>query len=133
MRYVEMASGKIIDGNRATDMRRFARSIWVYMAKAGTPPAMWGSADLKTREMYCKEMTHTFEELSFCDLDWKSEQIVTDNYPSWRMTWTKQNQEKNQDVKPSSIPMTQVMTQVKRSWCESRFEKEEIGRCTKFW
>jgi hypothetical protein len=119
MRYIEMASGKIIDGNRATDMRRFAQSIWVYMAKAGTPPATWGSVDLKTREMYCKEMIHTFEELSFCDLDWKSEQIATDNYPSWRTTWTKQNQGKNQDVKPSSIPTTQVTTQVKHSQCES--------------
>src|SRR3981081_1754145 len=48
MRFVEFASGGVIDGNRATDIRRHARSIWVYMANTGTPPATWGSADLKT-------------------------------------------------------------------------------------
>ena len=32
-------------------------------------------------------MNSRFPELRFCDLDWKSEQIATDNYPSWYATW----------------------------------------------
>ena len=28
-------------------------------------------------------MGNRFPELKYCDLDWKAEQIVTDNYPSW--------------------------------------------------
>jgi hypothetical protein len=118
MRYVELASGKIIDGNRAANIRQYAWSTWVFMAKSGAPPATWGSADLKSREMYCREMTRTFEELGFCELDWKSKQIATDNYPSWRSTWAKQNQGKNQDVKPS-VSESNPTTQVKRIRCES--------------
>ena len=117
MRFVELTNGDTIDGNRAADIRRHARSIWVYMAKTGTPPATWGSADLKTKEFYCREMRNRFEELSFCDVDWKAEQIATDNYPSWRATWTKQ-QEKNETAK-SLVQGSDGNTHVKRSRCDS--------------
>ena len=42
----------------------------------------------KTRNKYCDEMNSHFPKLRFCDLDWKSKQIATDNYPSWYATWT---------------------------------------------
>jgi hypothetical protein len=116
MRFVEFASGGVIDGNWAADIRRHARSIWVYMANTGTPPATWGSADLKTKEVYCREMRNRFKELSFCDVDWKAEQIATDNYPSWRTTWMKQ-QEKNR-TKPLDSG-SDGNAQVKRSRCDS--------------
>jgi hypothetical protein len=32
-------------------------------------------------------MCSRFSELKLCDLDWKDEQIATDNYPSWHNTW----------------------------------------------
>lgn len=57
------------------------------MANTGTPPATWGSADLKTREVYCQEMCNKFEELGLCGVNWKAEQIATDNYPLWCTTW----------------------------------------------
>lgn len=71
---------------RASEIRRFARSIWVLLGKQGTPPATWGAADVETRRMYCLEMCSRFPELKLCDLDWKAEQIATDNYPSWHST-----------------------------------------------
>lgn len=87
MRYVEFENGEIISGDRATEIRRFARSIWVLLGKKGTPPASWGAADIETRKLYSQEMCSRFSELKLCDLDWKDEQIATDNYPSWHNTW----------------------------------------------
>ena len=87
MRYVELEDGKAIDGDRASEIRKFARTIWVSFGKRGLAPAKWGQADVETRKEYRQEMNLCFPELRFCDLDWKSEQVVTDNYPSWYTTW----------------------------------------------
>jgi hypothetical protein len=87
MRYVEFENGEMISGDRATEIRRFARSIWVLLGKKGTPPATWGTADIETRKLYSQEMCMRFPELKLCNLDWKAEQIATDNYPSWHNTW----------------------------------------------
>ena len=57
------------------------------LGKKGTPPATWGAADIETRKLYSQEMSTRFPELKLCDLDWKAEQIATDNYPSWHYTW----------------------------------------------
>ena len=83
MRYIELEDGTVINGDRAGDIRKFARSIWVSFSKNGPPPAKWGLADVEMRKTYCREMGNRFPELKYCDLDWKAEQIATDNYPSW--------------------------------------------------
>jgi hypothetical protein len=87
MRYVESEDGRAIDGDRAAEIRKFARAIWVSFGKRGLAPTKWGQADVETRKQYCQEMNSRFPELRFCELDWKSEQIATDNYPSWYSTW----------------------------------------------
>jgi hypothetical protein len=87
MRYVELEDGTVVDGDRAGEMRKFARSIWVSFAKKGSPPSKWGHADIEMRKTYYKEMGHRFPELTYCDLNWKAEQIATDNYPSWYLNW----------------------------------------------
>lgn len=87
MRYVELEDGKAIDGDRASEIRKFARAIWVSFGKRGLAPVKWGQADVESRKQYCQEMNSRFPELRFCDLDWKSEQIAIDNYPSWYTTW----------------------------------------------
>ena len=105
MRYVEYENGEIISGDRATEIRRFARSIWVLLGNKGSPPATWGTADIETRKLYSQEMCSRFPELKLCDLDWKSEQIATDNYPSWHNTWdskTTQQIERDNSLAPGS-------------------------------
>lgn len=109
MRYVEYENGEMISGDRATEIRRFARSIWVLLAKKGIPPATWGAADIETRKLYSQEMCTRFPELKLCDLDWKSEQIATDNYPSWHNTWdskTTQQIERDNSLAPGSGSQT---------------------------
>jgi hypothetical protein len=92
MRYVEDENGKLVNGHRATEMRRHARLIWVHMAKSGGPPLSWGKADVKLSQTYCQEMRQRFPELALCDLDWKADQIATDNYPSWFKNWSESSQ-----------------------------------------
>jgi hypothetical protein len=92
MRYVEEQDGTVVDGHRATEMRRYARLIWVHMAKEGGPPPSWGKADVKLSQAYCREMCQRFPELKLCNLDWKADQIATDNYPSWYKNWLEHSQ-----------------------------------------
>jgi hypothetical protein len=87
MKYVELEDGTVISGDRANEIRKFARAIWVSVSKTGTQPSKWGQADIQTRQQYLSAMGSRFPELRFCDLDWKIEQIATDNYPSWYANW----------------------------------------------
>jgi hypothetical protein len=59
----------------------------VLLGNKGTLPTTWGTSDVEIRKLYCQEMCLCFPELRLCDLDWKVEQIATDNYPSWHSTW----------------------------------------------
>jgi hypothetical protein len=83
LRYVEDEHGVVIDGFRASDMRKFARSIWNQLHGAGKAPRSWGKADLDVAAHYRHEMRRHFPELGLCEFDWKAEQLATDNYPNW--------------------------------------------------
>jgi hypothetical protein len=83
MLYVEDEQGNTVNGNRASDMRRVARSIWIELARTGKAPKKWGRADVRVADYYKGEMRHRFPELRLCDQDWKADQIAIDNYPSW--------------------------------------------------
>lgn len=91
MRYVEDENG-VINGHRATEIRRYARQIWVHMADGGELPTSWGKANVKSSQAYCHEMSRRFPELALCELDWKADQVATDYYPSWYKNWSETSQ-----------------------------------------
>lgn len=95
MQYVELEDGTVISGDRATQIRKFARAIWVSVSKTGAPPSKWGQADIQTRQQYLSTMGSRFPELRFCDLEWKMDQIATDNYPSWYTNWLSNREAQN--------------------------------------
>jgi hypothetical protein len=111
MRYVERENGDLIDGDRASEIRKFARAIWVSFGKKRLAPAKWGQAGVETRKDYFQEMNSRFPELRYCDLDWKSEQVATDNYPSWYTTWASKRKELKQE---SEEDITNKSAQSKR-------------------
>jgi hypothetical protein len=83
LRYVEDEQGVVVDGFRASEMRKFARSIWNQLARAGKAPRSWGKAELDVAAHYRREMHRRFPELGLCEYDWKADQLATDNYPNW--------------------------------------------------
>jgi len=83
LHYVEDVHGVVVDGFRASEMRKFARSIWNQLHGAGKAPRSWGKADLDVAAHYRREMRRRFPELGLCEFDWKAEQLATDNYPNW--------------------------------------------------
>ncbi|KAF8806943.1 hypothetical protein BYT27DRAFT_7016903, partial [Phlegmacium glaucopus] len=90
--YMDPINGTVVDGHKATEMRRYARLIWVHMANKGGLPLSWGKAGVKLSQVYCREMRQRFPELALYDLDWKADQIATDNYPSWYKNWSETSQ-----------------------------------------
>ena len=92
MLYVEDENGTAIDGHRAAEIRQYARLIWVHMSNNGELPTSWGKASIKLSQSYCREMRQRFPELALCELDWKADQIATDNYPSWYKNWSDSSQ-----------------------------------------
>lgn len=107
MRYVEDELGNIVDGFVASEMRKFARSIWVHIAGSSGAPSKWGDAGVKVAQYYRQEMCARFPILRLCELDWKVDQIATDNYPSWYTTWSRKMEEKRANIKEE--PDVQVL------------------------
>jgi hypothetical protein len=111
MQYVELEDGTVISGDRATEIRKFARAIWVSVSKSGTPPSKWGQADIQTRQQYLSAMGTRFPELRYCDLEWKIDQIATDNYPSWYTNWLSKRDAQNMKKEDDDV----LSLQTKRS------------------
>jgi hypothetical protein len=89
MKYIELEDGTVIDGYRAAEIRRYARSLWVQMALDDKLPATWSDGDATSLATYNESMAKRFVELRFCAADWKASLVAIDNYPSWRHNWLK--------------------------------------------
>lgn len=89
MCYIQDKDGRVIDGHRAREIRIHARAVFVGFAMQGKQFASWGDADAASRKTFYSEMGTRFEELRYCDLDWKAEQIAIDTFPGWKVTWLK--------------------------------------------
>lgn len=99
MKYVELEDGTIVDGFRAAEIRRYARSLWVQLALDDKLPATWSDADATSLNYYSESMAQRFLEMRLCASDWKANLVATDNYPSWRHNWLKK---KNKEGKRPS-------------------------------
>lgn len=83
MRYIENIDGMVVDGFQASEMCKYARSIWMQLANRGKAPKTWGKIDMESAQQYHREMCRRFPVLRLCAFDWKADQIATDNYPNW--------------------------------------------------
>jgi hypothetical protein len=83
LRFVEDENGDMIDGFRATAIRKFAREIWSGLGNIGKAPKTWGKVDAKVAAEYRTEMGRKFPELRLCEANWKADFIATINYPAW--------------------------------------------------
>lgn len=99
MKYIEFEDGTVVDGFRAAEIRRYARSLWVQMALDEMLPRTWSDADAKSLTTYNVSMAQHFPELGLCAADWKANLVATDNYPSWRHNWLKRNIKDNSKSK----------------------------------
>ena len=101
LRFIEDENGSIIDGFRASAMRRFARELWAGLNRVGKAPKSWGKVDAAVAAQYRNEMERKFSELRLCDNNWKADFIATLNYPSWYNN----NVEKEENLKRTSVDL----------------------------
>lgn len=99
LKFIEDENGNIIDGFRATAMRKFARELWAGLNGVGKAPKTWGKVDAAVAAQYRNEMERKFSELRLCDNSWKADFIATLNYPSWYNN----NVEKEEHLKRTSV------------------------------
>jgi hypothetical protein len=114
MRYIETAEGLIVDGFKASEMRSFARSIWLSFTELHIAPSKWGRCSIQTRRYYHREMGVRFPELLLCESDWKADQVATQIYSGWHGKWLKRqdsqevqsdsDSEESEDVPPAIGP-----------------------------
>ena len=83
LKFIEDENGNVIDGFRATAMRRFACKLWASLNNIGKVPKTWGRVDAAVAAQYRNEMELKFSELRLCDNHWKVGLIATLGYPSW--------------------------------------------------
>lgn len=109
MKYIELEDGMVVDGYRAAEIRRFARSLWVQMALNNKLPKVWGDADAASLATYNESMAQRFTELRLCTSDWKANLVATDNHPSWRYNWLRKQNKGNSMVKrPNNMDLSDV-------------------------
>jgi hypothetical protein len=74
----------VFNGWRASDIRCFARSIFVGFALQGKLFQSWvKGVDVASHISYYCDMVVRFPELGLCKLDWKSKQIASEIYSHW--------------------------------------------------
>jgi hypothetical protein len=114
LRFVEDENGNIIDGFRATSIRKFSREIWSGLSNIGKAPKTWGRVDAKVAAEYKTEMGRRFPELRLCEGNWKADLIATLNYPSWY----------NNNIEKESLKRTSVepLPTAKRSKATMAFQ-----------
>lgn len=110
MTYIELEDGTTIDGFRAAEIRRYARSLWVQMALDNKSPATWSDADAASLTYYSTSMAQRFSELRLCTSDWKANLVATDNYPSWRHNWLKKKTKEGKRSADSHVEDTNAPT-----------------------
>ena len=69
MQYIEDENGKMIDGHRASAMRKLTCSIWAALANARKALTKWAQANIVVAQSYRHEMRHHFPELQLCEND----------------------------------------------------------------
>ena len=83
MCYVQWEDGTIINGHVAKTICQHAHSIFIIFTQQGQLLTVWSDVDANCCSYYYDEMATHFEELGFCDYDWKANQIAMNVYPSW--------------------------------------------------
>jgi len=101
MRFVEKEDGQVVDGDRASEIRIFAQSIWVTFEGLGIGPSSWGQANMDIKKAYFSEMNKRFHELRLCHSNWKADHIATKHYSRWHVNWLEQQE----DAEDPSGPM----------------------------
>ena len=122
MKYIEHEDGTVIDGFRAAEIHRYARSLWVQMALDDKLPATWSDADTTSLATYNESMAQRFKELRFCATDWKANLIATDNYPSWRHNWLKKKTKEGKRPADSHVEEANAPTTKLKVWLNSGYE-----------
>jgi hypothetical protein len=104
MKFVEDENGNVIDGHRASSIRKLARSLWAGLSKAGKAPKSWGKVDAQTSSQFQIEMCRKFPELRLCEGNWKVDFIATMNYPSWSSNQAKEKEENRKRASAGPLP-----------------------------
>ena len=86
MVYVEDENGQTIDGHRASEIRASAYLMFQRFKEEGVAPTTWGKASVATANTFEREMEDAFEELRYCDDNWKARMVATLTYPKWATT-----------------------------------------------
>ncbi|CDO76122.1 hypothetical protein BN946_scf184876.g15 [Trametes cinnabarina] len=85
MRYITDTDGNVIDGYRASAIRKSLRLFCIFLWNEHRAPKSWKrGADAWVTERYYAWMTSRHPELQFCEDNWWAEQVAVDNYSQWR-------------------------------------------------
>ncbi|KAF8809747.1 hypothetical protein BYT27DRAFT_7241127 [Phlegmacium glaucopus] len=100
MNFIEDINGQVIDGHKASEIRKAIRELWVEMDQGGVAPPTWSKVPHTVVMNFRQRLYDQFPELAYCDGHWKLDKICTDNYSQWFKT---QNSSKISQQSTSAI------------------------------
>lgn len=81
--YIETINGEPVSGERIDSMSDHARSLFQLIADAGLDPRTWKKKNAAVSSFFHRSMCAWFEELAFCEDNWKAEKFGSTLYSPW--------------------------------------------------
>lgn len=104
MRYVENEDGTVVDGFRASTIRKTAYKLFALFHSHGIAPTSWSKANFDVDRHFNREMALQIPEMRYCADNWKATYLAVQNYPSWYDSHVKST--KSMSIKVEAINTT---------------------------
>ena len=127
MCYIQEKDGQVINNHRARDIRNHTRAIFVGFTMQDKQFLSWGDVDAISRRTFYNEMVSRFEELQYCDLDWKAEQIAIDTFPGWKATWQKRQKKLEQQQGKKRARQASSIEESDTKWLKDKAETSMLS------
>lgn len=82
--YLEDKDGNIIGGAHLRAIRNFISSCFFTMRDRGRAAMSWMETPHDIRQAFYRELCRKFEEFTFCNDNWKAQQIAVNMYPHFK-------------------------------------------------
>ncbi|KAF8150810.1 hypothetical protein B0H34DRAFT_801735 [Crassisporium funariophilum] len=81
--YLEDQHGVPVSNLRGDAIQAAATSIWHGFHELGRAPGVWGLCPQELKDFFYAEMARKFNEMRYCDNNWKAQNVATSTYSGW--------------------------------------------------
>jgi hypothetical protein len=130
--YLEDIEGNPVSARLAEAVRNFAAHIYIHLLRMGWAGKIWSEVAAPGIQYYIYSMVHEFNFLAYCEGNYKSLQVATENFSSWikKEDRLKLLQSLSLHIQPSEYKQSQQSSLKRRSDSPAVFLPQKKARAT---